>query len=89
MNKTRTAKRRKLLNLQNETFGGPARGIKHSLSRPEGLNIPSTSTSSSMENSIAAQLQNVEVKFIPPLHEQRRAWVLDALRRESVTSVGL
>ncbi len=41
-----------------------------------------------MENSIAAQLQNVEVKFQPPLHEQRRAWVLDVLRRESVTSVG-
>jgi hypothetical protein len=41
-----------------------------------------------MENSIAAQLQNVQVKFLPALHEQRRAWVLDALRRESVTSVG-
>jgi hypothetical protein len=41
-----------------------------------------------MENSIAAQIQNVQVKFLPPLHEQRRAWVLDALRRESVTSVG-
>jgi hypothetical protein len=40
-----------------------------------------------MENSIAAQIQNVQVKFLPPLHEQRRAWVLDALRRESVTSV--
>lgn len=39
-----------------------------------------------MENSIAAQLQTVQVKFFPPLHEQRRAWVLDALRRESVTS---
>jgi SAM-dependent methyltransferase len=39
-----------------------------------------------MENSISAQLQNVQVKFLPPLHEQRRAWVLDALRRESVTS---
>ena len=39
-----------------------------------------------MESSIAAQLQNVQVKFIPSLHEQRRAWVLDALRRESATS---
>jgi hypothetical protein len=39
-----------------------------------------------MENSIAAQLQDVQVKFLPALHEQRRAWVLDALRRESVTS---
>jgi hypothetical protein len=38
-----------------------------------------------MDNSIAA-IQNVEVKFLPPLHEQRRAWVLDVLRRESVTS---
>ncbi|KAI0303707.1 hypothetical protein B0F90DRAFT_1577732, partial [Multifurca ochricompacta] len=27
------------------------------------------------------------VKFIPALHEQRRAWVLDILRREGVTSV--
>ena len=40
-----------------------------------------------MDNSIAAQIHNVQVKFQPPLHEQRRAWVLDALRRESVTSV--
>ena len=40
-----------------------------------------------MDNSIAA-LQSVQVKFLPPLHEQRRAWVLDVLRRESVTSVG-
>ena len=39
-----------------------------------------------MESSIAAQLQNVQVRFIPSLHEQRRARVLDALRRESVTS---
>ena len=41
-----------------------------------------------METSIATQPQNVQVKFVPPLHEQRRAWVLDVLRRESVTSVG-
>ncbi|KAF8265924.1 hypothetical protein EI94DRAFT_1587199 [Lactarius quietus] len=40
-----------------------------------------------MENSIAAEVQNVKVKFYPPLHEQRRAWVFDALRRESVTSL--
>ncbi|KAH9063898.1 hypothetical protein EDB87DRAFT_1681047 [Lactarius vividus] len=39
-----------------------------------------------MDNSISAQIQNVEVKFQPPLLEQRRTWVLDVLRRESVTS---
>ncbi|KAI0058676.1 hypothetical protein BV25DRAFT_1763778, partial [Artomyces pyxidatus] len=27
------------------------------------------------------------VQFVPPLHEQRRAWVLDILRREAITSV--
>ena len=41
-----------------------------------------------MENSISAQLQNVEVKFAPPLDDQRRAWVFDTFRRECVTSVG-
>ncbi|KAH9031785.1 hypothetical protein EDB85DRAFT_1958428 [Lactarius pseudohatsudake] len=39
-----------------------------------------------MDNTIAAQIQNVEVKFQPPLPEQQRTWVLDVLRRESVTS---
>ncbi|KAH9067980.1 hypothetical protein EDB83DRAFT_2378395 [Lactarius deliciosus] len=39
-----------------------------------------------MDNSGAAQIQNVQVRFQPPLHEQRRAWVLGVLRRESVTS---
>ncbi|KAH9987306.1 hypothetical protein BJV74DRAFT_748833, partial [Russula compacta] len=29
----------------------------------------------------------VEVKFFPPLHEQRRSWALEVLRREHVTSV--
>jgi hypothetical protein len=86
MNKPKAAKRRRLLdvNVQNETIGGPAQGIKHSPSCPEGPNNPPTTT---MDNSIAA-IQNVQVKFIPPLHEQRRAWVLDVFRRESVTSVG-
>ncbi|KAH9003034.1 hypothetical protein EDB86DRAFT_111368 [Lactarius hatsudake] len=39
-----------------------------------------------MDNSISAQIQNVEVKFQPSLPEQQRTWVLDILRRESVTS---
>ena len=86
MSKCKAVKRRRTLDvdLQNETFGAPARGIKHPPSCPEGPNTPPTTT---MDNSIAA-IQNVEVKFLPPLHEQRRAWVLDVLRRESVTSVG-
>lgn len=29
----------------------------------------------------------IEVRFWPPLFEQRRGWVLDVLRREAVTSV--
>lgn len=45
-------------------------------------------SATTMEISIATEPQNVQVKFVPPLHEQRRAWVLDVLRRESVTSVG-
>ncbi|KAH9060702.1 hypothetical protein EDB87DRAFT_1614893 [Lactarius vividus] len=39
-----------------------------------------------MDSSVAARIQNVEVRFQPPLHEQRHAWVLGVLRRESVTS---
>ncbi|KAH8988403.1 hypothetical protein EDB92DRAFT_1948073 [Lactarius akahatsu] len=75
------------VDLQNETFGGPAQGMKDSPSCPEGPNTPSSvSITTSMDNSVAAQIQNVEVRFQPPLHEQRRAWVLGVLRRESVTS---
>ncbi|KAI0254988.1 hypothetical protein BJV78DRAFT_1119955 [Lactifluus subvellereus] len=40
-----------------------------------------------MDNSIGAQVQVAQVKFFPPLHEQRRSWALDILRRERVTSV--
>jgi len=35
-----------------------------------------------MDNTAAAQ-----VKFFPPLHEQRRSWALEILRRERVTTV--
>jgi len=40
-----------------------------------------------MDNSIGAQFQ-AQVKFSPPLDDQRRSWALEILRREQVTSVG-
>lgn len=41
-----------------------------------------------MNNSVAADIEVHEVKFFPPLHEQRRSWALEILRRERVTKVG-
>ncbi len=41
-----------------------------------------------MDNTIAADLEVAEVKFVPPLHEQRRSWALEILRREGVPTVG-
>ena len=35
----------------------------------------------------APQIEVHEVKFFPPLHEQRRSWALEILRRERVTKV--
>jgi hypothetical protein len=46
-----------------------------------------TETPHDMDNSIGAQVQVADVKFFPPLHEQRRSWALDILRRERVTTV--
>jgi hypothetical protein len=41
-----------------------------------------------MNNSVATDIKDHEVKFFPPLHEQRRSWALDILRRERITKVG-
>ena len=51
---------------------------------PEDIITPTIS----MDNSIAADIEVAEVKFFPPLHEQRRSWALEILRRERVTTVG-
>jgi hypothetical protein len=40
-----------------------------------------------MDNSVSADIEGPQVKFFPPLHEQRRSWALEILRRERVTSV--
>jgi len=40
-----------------------------------------------MNNSVATDIEVHEVKFFPPLHEQRRSWALEILRRERVTKV--
>ncbi|KAI0267749.1 hypothetical protein BC834DRAFT_869774 [Gloeopeniophorella convolvens] len=45
------------------------------------------STTATMDNTISAQVQDFQVKFVPPLHEQRRAWALQVLRNEQVSSV--
>ena len=41
-----------------------------------------------MDKSVAADVEVHEVKFFPPLHEQRRSWALEILRRERITKVG-
>ena len=45
---------------------------------------PNKANDSTMEN---IDQQEVTVAFFPPLFEQRRAWILDVLRNERVTSV--
>lgn len=41
-----------------------------------------------MDKSVDADVEVHEVKFFPPLHEQRRSWALEILRRERITKVG-
>jgi len=65
-------------------FGRPALYIRPSSPWLEDISTP---TAIEMDNSVGAQLQ-AQVKFFPPLHEQRRSWALEILRRERVTSVG-
>ena len=72
------------MEIQIETFGGPPLHIRPSPPCPE----QDVSTPIAMDNSVSAQIQVAEVKFFPPLHEQRRSWALEILRRERVTSVG-
>ena len=62
----------------------PALHIKPSTPCPEEINTPTR-----MDNSVGADIEVAQVKFVPPLHEQRRSWGLEILRRERVTSVGL
>jgi hypothetical protein len=68
--------------IQIERFGSLAQHIRPSPHRPDAAILIPT-----MDNSIGAQLQVADVKFFPPLHEQRRSWALEILRRERVTSV--
>jgi len=70
------------MEIQIERFGRPVLYIRPSDAWPEDVSTPIA-----MDNSIGAQLQ-AQVKFFPPLHEQRRSWALEILRRERVTSVG-
>lgn len=73
------------MEIQIKTFGGPLLHIRPSPPCPEqDVSTPIAI----MDNSIGAQIQVAEVKFFPPLHEQRRSWALEILRRERVTSVG-
>lgn len=51
---------------------------------PEDINTPTTTI---MNNSVATDIEVHEVKFFPPLHEQRRSWALEILRREHVAKV--
>jgi hypothetical protein len=73
------------MEIQIETFDGPALHIRPSPPCPDE-DVSMTPTP--MDNSVSAQVQVAEVKFFPPLHEQRRSWALEILRRERVTSVG-
>jgi hypothetical protein len=51
--------------------------------RPEDISPPTT-----MNKSVdAADIEVHQVKFFPPLHEQRRSWALEILRRERITKV--
>lgn len=68
-----------------EKFFGPPQDIRPPPPDREDVN---TSIIVIMDNSVDARIQEVEVKFFPPLHEQRRSWVLEILRREGVKSVG-
>jgi small RNA 2'-O-methyltransferase len=65
-----------------EEYSRPALHISPSPSCPEDIRTPTT-----MNNSVAADIEVHEVKFFPPLHEQRRSWALEILRRESITKV--
>jgi hypothetical protein len=69
--------------LRMEKSRGPALHISPSSPFLEEINTPTT-----MDNSTGAESQIHQVKFFPPLHEQRRSWALEILRRERVTSVG-
>lgn len=66
-----------------EEYPSPALHIKPSPPCPEDINTPINN----MDNSAGAEIE-AQVKFFPPLHEQRRSWALEILRRERVTSVG-
>lgn len=73
------------IQIERFKYGRPALYIRPSSPWPEDISTPTTYIT--MDNSVGAQLQ-AEVKFFPPLHEQRRSWALEILRREKVTSVG-
>ena len=68
-----------------EEFSRPALHISLSPPCPEDTITP-TSTSI-MNNTSAADFETHEVKFFPPLHEQRRSWALEIIRRERITKV--
>lgn len=68
---------------QMEKSSRPALHIRPPHPCPEDINTPTN-----MDNSVCADIEVAQVKFFPPLHEQRRSWALENLRRERVTSVG-
>ncbi|KAI9511819.1 hypothetical protein F5148DRAFT_1280362 [Russula earlei] len=63
-----------------------AQHIRPSSPYSEGLNTP-IAPIIIMDNTIGARIDAPQVKFFPPLHEQRRSWALEILRRERVTTV--
>lgn len=66
-----------------EEFPCPALHISPWPPCPEDIITPTII----MNNTLAADLEAHEVKFFPPLHEQRRSWALEIIRRERVTKV--
>ena len=68
-----------------EEYSRPALHISPSPPCPEDIRTPTYTT---MNNAIATDIEAPEVKFFPPLHEQRRSWALEILRRERITKVG-
>lgn len=66
-----------------EEFIRPTRYISPSPHCPEDI----ITHNAVMNNISAADFNAFEVKFLPPLHEQRRSWALQILRQERVTKV--
>jgi len=67
-----------------EQYSRAALHIRPSPLCPEDIILSITTT---MNNIVAVDNEKHEVKFLPPLHEQRRSWALGILRRELVTKV--